>query len=85
MIMPKASEKDRFLYILGQAKHELDDGAEIPYVPKRTFSEAEHAYIDGICHYIEKMINYYDFRGQLVKEEYDANDRETVPQQSVQP
>ena len=83
--MPKASEKDRFLLILGQAKHELDDGAEIPSVPKRTFSEAEHAYIEGICHYIEKLVNYYDFSGQLVKEEYDANDRETVPQQSVQP
>jgi len=71
--LPKGTEKDRFLLILGQAKHELDDGAEIPYVPKRTFSEAEHAYIEGICHYIEKMVKYYDFRGQLVKQEYDAN------------
>jgi len=85
MTMPKATEKDRFLLILGQAKHELDDGAEIPYVPKRTFSVVEHDYIEGICHYIEKLVKYYDFLGQLVKEEYDANDRETVPQQSVQP
>ena len=77
--LPKGTEKDRFLLILGQAKHELDDGAEIPYVPKRTFTEAEHDYINGICHYIEKMINYYDFRGQLVKEPYDTNKCDTCP------
>jgi len=71
--LPKASEKDRFLYILGMAKYELQDGVHIPYVEKRKFTEEEYAYIEGICHYIEKMINLYDFRGQLVKEEYDAN------------
>jgi hypothetical protein len=75
--LPKGTEKDRFLLILGQAKHELDDGAEIPYVPKRTFSEAEHAYIEGICHYIEKLVKYYDFRGWLVREPYDANKCDT--------
>ena len=71
--LPKATEKDRFLLILGQAKYELDDGAEIPYIPRRKFTEEEHNYINGICHYIETLIKYYDFRGQLVKEEYDAN------------
>ena len=77
--LPKGTEKDRFLLILGQAKHELDDGAEIPYVPKRTFSEAEHDYIEGICHYIEKLVKYYDFRGWLVREPYDANKCATCP------
>ncbi len=74
MGLQKGNEKDRFLAILGQAEYELMDGAEIPYIPKRTFGVAEYDYIKGICHYIEKMIKYYDFRGWLAKQEYDAAD-----------
>lgn len=74
MIMPKASEKDRFLQILAQARYEMLDGVEIPYILRRKFTEEEYDYIKGVCRYIEKMVELYDLKGLLVKEEYDANE-----------
>ena len=73
MNLSKATEKKRFLSILSLAEYELNDGVEIPGV-HRTFSVTEYAYIDAICRYIKKMVEYFDEHGQLVKEEYDAED-----------
>ena len=72
MLMPKGTEKDRFLFILGQAKYDMNDGVSIPGAPPRTFSTTEYQYINGICNYIQKMIEYYDKKGLLVKEEYQV-------------
>ena len=71
MIMPKATEKERFLQILAQAEYELLDGVNIPGV-KRTFGQVERDTIKGVCAYIEKMVDYCDRRGMLVREEYEA-------------
>lgn len=71
MRMLKASEKERFLQILGQAEYELLDGVNIPGI-KRTFGQVERDTIKGVCTYIEKMIEYCDRRGMLVKEEYEV-------------
>lgn len=67
----KASEKERFLQILAQAEYELLDGVNIPGV-KRTFGQVERDAIKGVCAYIEKMVDYCDRRGMLVREEYEA-------------
>jgi len=70
--LPKGTEKDRFLYVLGQALYELQDGVNIPGVRERTFNTTEYDYINGVCKYIERMIEFYDKKGLLVKEEYEA-------------
>ena len=72
MRLAKATEKDRFLGILAQAKYELMDGVHIPGIERRRFSEEEYEYIHGICKYIERMVELYDKKGLLVKQEYDA-------------
>ena len=74
MFFLKANERDRFLYILGQARYEMMDGVHIPSIGERTFSRQEYDYIDGICKYIEKMVNLYDSKCALVKEEYSAEE-----------
>lgn len=75
MLLPKMSEKDRFLFILGQAKYDMNDGVSIPGI-KRSFNTLEYETINGVCKYIEKMINFYDSRGLLVKEPYEAKKEE---------
>lgn len=79
MTLPRASEKDRFLQILGQAKYELNDGVHIPYMVRRKFTTEEYDYINGICKYIEHMIDTFDRKGLLVKAEYDAKTCENCP------
>lgn len=71
MRIPRATEKERFMCILAQAKYELNDGVNLPYM-RRTFSTKEYEYINSVCKYIERMIEYCDEKGLLVKDEYEV-------------